>query len=178
MRNPEYYKQLDLIREDLGLSMVINPEAITADEIVRVMITPEAANVEVFEKGKMELVEYKIPPDSLIAECSLKEIYKRTKIKFLICAVQRENDIYIPGGNFILHAGDRISIAATHKDIEQFFKMCGSIKDKVKSCMIVGGGRICYYLTRILLGMGMHVKLLKMTWKPAKSLRKFSPRLQ
>ncbi len=161
VRNPEYYKQIDFIREDLGLSMVINPEAITANEILRVLITPEAADVEVFEKGRMELVEYKIPDQSLIADCSLKEIYKRTKIKFLICAVQRDDDIYIPGGNFILRSGDRISIAAPHKEIEQFFKMAGSIKDKIKACIIVGGGRICYYLTKALLGMGMHVKIIE-----------------
>lgn len=161
VRNPEYYKQIDFIREDLGLSMVINPEAITANEILRVLITPEAADVEVFEKGRMELVEYKIPDQSLIADCSLREIYKRTKIKFLICAVQRDDDIYIPGGNFILRSGDRISIAAPHKEIEQFFKMAGSIKDKIKACIIVGGGRICYYLTKALLGMGMHVKIIE-----------------
>ena len=98
VRNPEYYKQIDFIREDLGLSMAINPEGITADEILRVLITPDAAKVEVFEKGKMELVEYKIPDNSPILDCSLLDIYKRTKIKFLICAVQRDSEIYIQIG--------------------------------------------------------------------------------
>lgn len=176
VRNPEYYKQIDFIREDLGLSMVINPEGITADEILRVLITPDAAKVEVFEKGKMELVEYKIPDNSPILDCSLLEIYKRTKIKFLICAVQREAEIYIPGGNFVLRSGDRISIAATHKDIEQFFKMCGSIKDKVKSCMIVGGGRICYYLTKSILAMGMHVKIIEKDFERCKKLAQMFPK--
>lgn len=176
VRSPEYYKQIDFIREDLGLSLVINPEAITADEIVRVLITPEAANVEVFEKGRMELVEYKIPPESLISDCSLKEIYKRTKIKFLICAVQRDEDIYIPGGDFILREGDRISIAAPHKEIEQFFKMSGSIKDKVKSCIIIGGGRICYYLTKALLGMGMKVKIIEKDLDKCKQFAEIFPK--
>lgn len=161
VRNPEYYKQIDLIRDELGLSMTINPENITADEILRVLITPDAAKVEVFEKGRMELVEYKIPEKSPIADFSLIEIYKRTKIKFLICAVQRKDEIFIPNGNFILREGDRINIAATHSDIDKFFKMCGSIKDKVKSCMIVGGGRVSYYLTKSLLGMGMRVKIIE-----------------
>lgn len=161
VRNPEYYKQIDFIREDLGLSMVINPEGITADEILRVLITPAAAKVEVFEKGKMELVEYKIPDNSPILDKSLLEIYKDTGIKLLICAVQRDSEIYIPGGNFVLRSGDKISIAATHKDIERFFRNGGSIKDKVKSCIIVGAGRISYYLTLGLLGMGMHVKIIE-----------------
>lgn len=176
VRNPEYYKQIDFVREDMGLSMVINPEGITADEILRVLTTPEAANVEVFEKGKMELVEYKLPDNSPIIDCSLKDIYRRTKIKFLICAVQREADIYIPGGDFTLRAGDRISIAASHKDIEQFFKMNGTIKDKVKACMIVGGGRICYYLTSSLLAMGMHVKIIEKDLDRCRRLAEMFPK--
>ncbi|MCM1165400.1 MAG: Trk system potassium transporter TrkA [Lachnospiraceae bacterium] len=176
VRNPEYYKQIDLIRDELGLSMAINPEAITADEILRVLITPEAAKVEVFEKGRMELVEYKIPDNSPLLDCSLIEIYKRTKIKLLICAVQRDSEIYIPGGNFVLRSGDRINIAATHKDIEQFFRFNGSIKDKVKSCMIVGGGRICYYLTKSLLGMGMHVKIIENDLEQCRMLAQMFPK--
>ncbi|MDE7195001.1 MAG: Trk system potassium transporter TrkA [Oscillospiraceae bacterium] len=176
VRNPEYYKQIDFIRDDLGLSMAINPEGITADEILRVLITPDAAKVEVFEKGKMELVEYKIPDTSPILDLSLLEIYKRTRIKFLICAVQRDSEIYIPGGNFVLRSGDRINIAAAHKEIEQFFKMNGSIKDKVKSCMIVGGGRICYYLTKSLLGMGMHVKIIEKNLDKCRQLAQLFPK--
>lgn len=176
VRNPEYYKQIDFIRDDLGLSMTINPEGITADEILRVLITPEAAKVEVFEKGKMELVEYKIPDSSPILDLSLIEIYKRTRIKFLICAVQRDTEIYIPSGNFVLRSGDRINIAATHKDIEQFFKMNGLIKDKVKSCIIVGGGRICYYLTRSLLAMGMHVKIIEQDLEQCKKMAQLFPK--
>lgn len=176
VRSPEYFKQIDFIREDLGLSMIINPEGVSADEILRVLITPEAANVEVFEKGRMELVEYNLPDNSPILDCSLKEIYKRTKIKFLICAVQRDADIFIPSGDFILRAGDKISIAASHKEIEQFFKMNGSIKDKVKSCMIVGGGRICYYLTRNLLSMGMHVKIIEKDLERCKMLAELFPK--
>ena len=176
VRNPEYYKQIDFIRDDLGLSMAINPEGITADEMLRVLITPDAAKVEVFEKGKMELVEYKIPDNSPILNLSLLEIYKRTKIKFLICAVQRDSEIYIPGGDFVLRSGDRINIAAAHKEIEQFFKMNGSIKDKVKSCMIVGGGRICYYLTKSLLGMGMHVKIIEKNLEKCRQLAQLFPK--
>lgn len=176
VRNPEYYKQIDFIREDLGLSMVINPEAITADEILRVLITPAAAKVEVFERGQMELVEYKIPDNSPILDCNLQEIYKKTKIRFLICAVQRDSEIYIPGGNFVLRSGDRISIAATHKEIEQFFKMNGSIKDKVKSVMIVGGGRISYYLTKNLLGIGMHVKIIEQDLEQCRRLAQMFPK--
>lgn len=161
VRNPEYYQQMHLIREDLGLSMVINPELSTADEISRVLIFPSAAKVEVFEKGRLELVEYRLPAVSVLNDVSLQEMYKKVKTKFLICAVQRKNEIYIPDGDFVLRAGDRIHLIASHRNIERFFRASGLMKDKVKTVMIVGGGRVGYYLAVQLLNVGMRVKLVE-----------------
>jgi trk system potassium uptake protein TrkA len=42
IRNPEYEKQLRFMREELGLSMVINPERAAAREIARVLRFPAA----------------------------------------------------------------------------------------------------------------------------------------
>lgn len=176
VRNPDYYKQVDLIKEDLGLSMVINPEILTANEIRRVLIFPSADKVEVFEKGKVELVEHKLEEGSMIANLSLIEIYKRTKIKFLICAVVRNDQIYIPSGDFILHEGDRIHLAASHKDIEKFFRANGSMKDKVKAVMIVGGGRICHYLALQLTNIGMRVKIIERDLKRCEELCDLLPK--
>lgn len=176
VRNPDYYKQVDLIKEDLGLSMVINPEILTANEIRRVLIFPSADKVEVFEKGKVELVEHKLEEGSMIANLSLIEIYKRTKIKFLICAVVRNDQIYIPSGDFILHEGDRIHLAASHKDIEKFFRANGSMKDKVKAVMIVGGGRICHYLASQLTNIGMRVKIIERDLKRCEELCDLLPK--
>ncbi len=161
VRNPEYYRQMHLIREDLGLSMVINPELSTADEISRVLIFPSAAKVEVFEKGRLELVEYRLPEVSALNDVSLQEMYKKVKTKFLICAVQRKNDIFIPDGDFVLHAGDRIHLVSSHKNIERFFRASGLMKDKIKTVMLVGGGRVGYYLALQLLSVGMRVKIVE-----------------
>lgn len=176
VRNPDYYKQVDLIKEDLGLSMVINPEILTANEIRRVLIFPSADKVEVFEKGKVELVEHKLEEGSMIANLSLIEIYKRTKIKFLICAVVRNEQIFIPTGDFILHEGDRIHLAASHKDIEKFFRANGSMKDKIKAVMIVGGGKICHYLASQLTNIGMRVKIIERDLKRCEELCDLLPK--
>lgn len=164
VRNPEYYSQIDLIREDMGLSMVINPELTTANEISRVLIFPTAAKVEIFEKGKVELVEHILSEDSPLNGLSLAEIYKRLKIKFLICAVQRDSGIFIPSGDFILHSGDRINIAASHSDIEKFFRQNGALKNRVKTVLIVGGGRVGYYLAQQLISVGMRVKIIEKSY--------------
>ncbi len=161
VRTPEYYRQMHLIRDDLRLSMILNPELATADEISRVLIFPSAAKVEVFGKGKLELVEYHFPEESALAGLSLQELYKKVKTKFLICAVQRNGEVYIPDGNFVLQASDRIHVAATHKNIERFFRVSGFMKDKVKTVMIVGGGTVCYYLANQLLNLGMKLKIIE-----------------
>lgn len=161
VRMPEYFRQIDLIREDLGLSMVINPELAMADEIARVLIFSSAEKVEVFGKGKLELVEYRLPQDALVDGLSLQEIYKNVKTKVLICAVQRGEEIFIPGGDFVLRARDRIHVAGSHKNIERFFHSCGFIKEKIKTVMIVGGGCSCYYLAQQLLTIGMKVKIIE-----------------
>ncbi len=161
VRNPEYYNQIDLIKNDLGLAMVINPELAAAGEIARVLIFPAAAKVEVFGKGRVEVVENRLPEESPLVGLSLAEIYKKLKLQFLICAVQRDQEIYIPSGDFVLKAGDRINVAASHNDLERFFKQNGSIKIKVKNVMIVGGGKIGFYLAEQLCGLGMRVKVIE-----------------
>ena len=161
VRNPEYYKQIDLIRDDMGLSMVINPEFTTADEISRMLIFPTATKVEIFQKGRIELVEHKIKEDSPLVGLTLAEIYKRLKVKFLICAVQRGTNIYIPSGDFIIRAGDKINISASHNEIENFFKISNQFKNRIKTVIIVGGGRIGYYLALQLINMGMKVKIIE-----------------
>ncbi len=160
VRDPEYYGQIDLIREDLGLSMIINPERMAADEIFRVLVFSSASRVEVFAKGKLELVEYIIPESSPFCGLNLAQIYNNTKTQVLVCAVQRGNETYIPSGLFTIEAGDRLSIASTHKDLEKFFRFAGSRKDKIKTVMIVGGGRISYYLAKQLVSLGMRVKII------------------
>lgn len=161
VRNPEYLDQIDIIKNQLGLALIINPELYTAQEIVNGLVFPTASRLEVFGKGKVEMVELKLSEGSPFIGLTLAEIYKRLKLKFLICAVQREHGIFIPTGDFVLHADDRINIAATHSDIERFFRENGLVKTKIKSVMIVGGGRIGFYLAKQLSAMGMRVKVIE-----------------
>lgn len=161
VRNPEYYDQIDIIKNNLGLALIINPELYTARDIANGLVFPTATRLEVFGKGRVEMVELKLSESSPMVGLTLAEIYKRLKIKFLICAVQREQGIFIPSGDFVLHADDRISIAASHSDIERFFRENGFVKSKIKSVMIVGGGKIGYYLAKQLSAIGMRVKVIE-----------------
>lgn len=161
VRDPEYFSQLGHIRKELGISVAINPELALAEDISRVLFYPAAIKVEVFAHNRVEMAEFRLADQSPLDGVRLSGLYKKYKIKMLVCAVQRGQDIYIPGGDFVLRSGDRIHISASHHEMERFFRMVTGHKTKVKTVLIVGGGRIAYYLARLLDSFGMHVKIVE-----------------
>lgn len=161
LRSPIYYRQIDLLKEDLHLSMAVNPELEAANEVAKILLFPETSKVETFMKGKVELVEFPVREGSPLAGLSLAEIYRKFQIKILVCAAKRGNDIYIPDGNFIPQVGDKLHIAAAHQDLKTFFKSVGRKNIKIKNVLIGGGGHLCFYLARQLLQAGMQVKIIE-----------------
>ena len=161
VRNPLYYNQIDMLKEDLHLSMVINPEFAVANEIARNLIFPDASKVETFVKGRLELVEFPVREGTAVIGYKLADIYSKFQIKVLICAIQRGSDVYIPDGEFVIEEGDRLHIAATHGEIERFFSKLGNRKRRVRNVLICGGGRVGFYLAKKLCAMGMEVKVVE-----------------
>jgi len=161
VRNPEYTKQLQLMREELGLSMYINPEYSAAVEIGRIIRFPSAITMDSFAKGRVELVEIKIGKGSPLIGKPLYTLGRTYNVKVLICAVQRGSEVIIPSGHFVLEEGDKINITADPKEIEQFFAALGILKQRIRTAIIAGGGRITYYLATILLQMGVKVKIIE-----------------
>ncbi len=177
VRNPEYRNQLELMKEELGLSMIVNPELSAANEISRILRFPSANDVELFCRGHVELVEYTIGKDCPLANLALKDIYGKYKIKVLICAVRREEDIFIPKGDFVLKEGDKINITASPKNIHDFFEAIGSFKRPVKSVMIIGGSMIAYYLADQLIDMGIDVKIIEQNTRRCEELSEMLPKV-
>lgn len=177
VRNPIYYQQIDILKEDLHLSMAINPELTVANEISRVLIFPSANKVETFVKGKMELVEVPLREGNPIIGMSLAEMYKKFQIKILVCAVQRGKEVFIPDGSFVPELGDKLHIAATHEQLELLFRAIGSHKKKIKKVMIGGGGRVSFYLARQLCMMGMEVKIIEQNRRKCENLCELLPKV-
>lgn len=170
VRNSEYFKQLEFMRSALGISLIVNPEHASAAEISRMLRFPAAINTETFAKGRIELIEFQVGEDSVLAGKSLYEIYQSLRIKVLVCAVQRGEDVHIPKGDFVLESGDKIHITASHKDLAKFVRETGVMNKKIKSVMIIGGGRISYYLAHMLLESGLSVKVIEQDLKKCHSL--------
>lgn len=161
VRNPEYASQLQFMRTELGLSMGVNPEYETAREIARTLRVPEADKVDSFANGKADLVEVRIAEGSPLANLAIGRIFERYKIKVLVCAVEREDFVYIPDGNFRLKCDDRIFITGDPGNLARFFRTFKLFKERIRRVMIVGGGTISFYLSRLLVEMNMDVKIIE-----------------
>lgn len=177
VRNPMYSKQMVFMREELGLSMMINPEYQTANEISRMLRYPNAIHVETFAKGRMDLAEMKVTSGGIMDGLTLSALPARLKLHLLVCAVKRGEDIVIPDGSYTLQGGDRIYMTALHSELSKFYKQVGDVK-RVKSCIIVGGGRIGYYLVNQLLELGIQVKVIEQDRERCDQLSEWYPKAE
>lgn len=176
VRNREYFKQLDFMRNALGINLIVNPEYETACEISRVLRFPAAIKTETFAKGRIELIEFNVAEDNALCGKAVFEIYKKYKIKVLICAVQRGNDVFIPNGDFVIEKGDKLHITASHKDVAHFMREIGVINTKVKNAILIGGGRISFYLAKQLIESGISVKIIEHDMERCKTLTEHLPK--
>ena len=175
VRNPMYVEELNLIKDDLGLSMAINPEEACATEMARVLRFPSAIKIDTFARGHVEILKTGVAAGSPLDGMVLKDIGK-FRANVLICAVERgELDVIIPSGEFQLKAGDRISVVASPQEAQRFFRQVGVAKTRVRQVMLIGGGRMGYYLARQLLATGMDVKIIETNAKRCEELSQLLP---
>lgn len=140
VRNPEYAQQLHFFREELGLSLVVNPEFAAANEIARILRFPTAINMESFAGDRVDLAEIKIGENNPLAGLCVRDIPTRFKARVLLCAVQRGDQVYIPNGSFQLEAGDHIHFTSKRSDMAAFMKELSIYKHPTKHVLIAGGG--------------------------------------
>lgn len=161
VRNPEYSLQLDLLQQEMGIDMVINPEFEAANDIFRMLQFPSASNVESFAKGRVNIVEGKVSANSDLIGVSLTELRKSSKLDILICVVTRDSQVLIPRGDFVLQEGDGIYVTGTTQQLILFFKQQGVYKKNVRDVLMIGGGKISYYLAKKLIKQGIQVKIIE-----------------
>ncbi|RHQ87934.1 Trk system potassium transporter TrkA [Coprobacillus sp. AF21-8LB] len=161
VRNPDYSSQRDFMRNQLGFSMIVNPELEAASEIRRVLSFPSAVKVDTFSRGKVELAEFFVEDHSRLSGVELSQLHKITKTNILVCAVSHNEDVIIPDGNYAIKPGDHLYITGTHRDLSRFCLDIGVITTRIKNVIIVGGGKIAYYLSKQLSTQGIKVKIIE-----------------
>lgn len=161
IRDPEYASELSVLKRELGLDMVINPELECAREIGRVLSHPTAVEVEPFAKGRVELVEVKVTGSMPVAGKKLKEISAGINQSILIGAVQREGEVIIPNGETRIEENDMIYVIGRPVDVHDFCTRVVPDSNTVRNVMIVGGGRVAYYLAKYLEEAKIRAKIIE-----------------
>ena len=162
IRQPEYTDQsIGFMKQQLDLSVIINPDLLAAQELFNILQLPGAVNVETFSKRNFEVVELIVREGSPLHGMSLKEMRKKYPASFLVCAVQRGAEVTVPGGSFRLQSGDRIGLTASPVEIERLLKMLGAMQARARSVMILGASRTAFYLSKMLLASGNRVTLIE-----------------
>lgn len=162
IRNPEYNdKSLTVVKQHLELSMAINPELLAAKELYNILRLPSAVKIETFSVRNFEMIELRLREDSAFVNKKLSDLRMEFSAKFLICAVQRGEEAYIPDGNFVLKAGDKIGLTAAPGEIIKLLKELKIQKSRARNIMILGGSRTAYYLAKMLTSTGNSVTIIE-----------------
>lgn len=161
VRTPDYNDDVNYLREKLGLALIINPELEAAREMAHILYLPAALEVNSFAHGQAEMIKFKIPQGNILDGMHLSDIRNKITYGILICAVEREGEVYIPSGNFQLASGDTISFLGTRSNARTFLGAIGFDTRQVKDTMIVGGGKAAFYLAEKLLRNGISVKIIE-----------------
>lgn len=162
VRNPEYFREINYLKECMDISMIINPEFAAANEIAQLIQVPDAMEIDSFAKGRIDLLQVVITEDSPLHNMKVQEFSRKFNHEILICILVHDHQVCIPNGNSVLMAGDTISIILPKEKINSFYRLSklATIKE-IGDVMIAGGGMISYYLAQTLLRSGIEVKLIE-----------------
>lgn len=176
VRNPEYKEQVSQFGPDFGISLVINPEEAAAREIYHTLQFPSSIKREFFARSKIELVELKIPADSPVVGQPLTNLYRLSKLKVLVCAVDRNGEVFIPGGDFILRESDIIYVTSETAKLAALIKFLGIETQKIRDVMIIGGGQIAYYLAQRLASSNINLKIIEKDYEKCVRIAEHFPK--
>ena len=161
VRNPEYFRDAPILRREIGLDMIINPEYAAAQEIARILRVPAAFSVESFARGTVELIGFQITEQDGMAGKSLIEYNKLHPNALLLCAAKRGGEVLVPNGHFVPQAGDRVYAIGTPTETARVLRSMGRDTSPIRQLSVIGGGRIALYLAWALDGMGMHITIVE-----------------
>ena len=161
VRNPVYTSEIDFLKEEFGIAMIINPELTTAREIAKMFQFPSAIRVDSFARGHVEMLHCKLSKESPLVGLKLMHLSQKLRVNVLVCEVLRGDDVIIPNGHFVFEEGDIIAIASSRKNARIFLRNAGIMVNPVKNAILAGGGKISYYLAKSLILSGIDVTIIE-----------------
>ena len=176
VRNPDYSEEVVYLREKLGLVLIINPELEAAKEAARILYLPTALEVNSFAHGQAELIKFKVPVHNILHTMTVAKLGHSLTNDILICAIERNNEVHIPNGDFQILAGDILSFVAQRQAARSFLRQIGFNTKQVKNAMIICGSNASCYLAKELINTGIEVKIIEQNKEHCQLLRVALPK--
>lgn len=174
VRNPEYSNAYFKEKNFLGFSQIINPELLTARYIANSVDFPNCLSVEHFVNGRVMLMEFKVTDSSKLSQLSISQFRKKFG-NIVICAIDHNGELIIPDGDAIIQIGDKIFVTGSRTEMISFHNYIKS--QVVKNILLIGAGRIAYYLLNILKNTDIYVKIIESNPKHAEFFSQEFPNL-
>ena len=173
--NPVYSREYKYLSKELGISMIYNPAYGAAREIASLFRFPSALDIFTFAKNKADLVRFRVPINSPLKGTALKIIPSMIADKLLICIAERDKKIIIPDGDYVISAGDILSVVTYPEQMDAVFANLGLRTDHIKNVLIVGGSKITYPLVHMLTDQNMKVTIIEKNPQRAEELAELLP---
>lgn len=175
VRNPQYNDEIDFIKEEMGLSMTINPELETATLMSSLMKLPSAIEIDTFAKGKVELLKFQVPENSVLDHIKVMNLSPKLHCSVLVCIVERGDQVFIPSGNFEILSNDLISIVASPGNTIDFFQKVGIYVNNIRRAMLIGGSTMTIYLAKKLISSNIKVTIIEQNLERCEELSDLLP---
>ena len=132
-----------LTDEDLKIDLIIHPEELAAQEIVRIIKLRAGNDIIDIADGQIQVMATRIRESSPLAYKKLKEISQtHHEFPFRVVALARGITTVIPGGDDTLLPQDQIFIMAGAKDLPKLMTLTGAKQQVSHRVMILGGGLV------------------------------------
>ncbi|MBQ8940365.1 MAG: Trk system potassium transporter TrkA [Firmicutes bacterium] len=161
VRDFTYYDEINFIKDELGLSMYVNPEYEAAREIARLVQVPSAMELDVFAKGRVNMVGIKVEERSVLDGMRILDVRTKINGNILVCIIERGGEVIIPKGQDFIRKGDNVSFIVPISEMTRVFQRIGAVTKPIKNVMIAGGGTIAYYLAVMLKMARVNVKIIE-----------------
>ena len=175
VRNPEYSTNMRFVREELGISLMMNPEAEASKSIMNILKFPNATGVDSFFSNRANIMELVISKGSQLVGSKLKDLEINSRDKVIICIVERGEEVIITTGDFIMEENDTIYVTGTNDAVTNFYDKMGYKNKDINSVMIIGGGTVAHYLTERLLKRKKQVKIIERNKEKVENLSNSYP---
>lgn len=173
--NPDYIDRPVDVRETVGMNAMVCPELSLASEIDQILSIPEAINVENFVGGKIKMMEFKVGEHNQLVGRKLSE--SNLPACCLMSAIFRGSQLMIPHGEDVIQKDDRVVLVGKPEAIEDTRKLFEETRKNSGKIAVVGGGKVGYYLIKLLGKKNFKLTLLEIDKKRSEELAQALPKV-